>query len=78
VDFVGHYETLAQDFLHVNQVLQINAVLPHLNQSEHRDYRTYYNAHTKKLIAEHFHTDIALFDYEFDGYRGGPCRELQR
>ena len=78
VDFVGHYETLAQDFLHVSQVLQINAVLPHLNQSEHRDYRSYYNQHTQKLIAEHFHADIALFAYEFDDYRGGPVRELQR
>ena len=59
-------------------VLQINAVLPHLNQSEHRDYRTYYNDYTKKLVGEHFHTDVELFDYEFDGYRGGPVRELQQ
>ncbi len=67
VDFVGHYETLAEDYAHVCGVLGIDAPLPHLNRSEHRDYRTYYNDRTRNLVAEHFRKDIELFDYEFDG-----------
>jgi hypothetical protein len=65
VDFVGRYETLSGDFRQICQKLGINASLPHLNQSSHRDYRTYYNERTKQLVAEHFREDIELFGYDF-------------
>lgn len=54
VDFVGRYEQLTTDFGHVCQHVQIDASLPHLNQSRHRDYRTYYNDHTRNLVATIF------------------------
>ncbi len=66
VDFVGKYENLFQDFAHVCCVLNINATLPHLNQSAHRDYKLYYNHRTKKMVAEHFGEDIELFRYTFE------------
>jgi hypothetical protein len=69
VDFVGRYETLTQDFRQVCQRLKIEASLPHLNATAHRDYRTYYNERTKQLIAMHFQADVELFGYTFDGYR---------
>ncbi len=67
VDFVGRYETLAQDFHHVCQVLNIEASLPHSNRTVHRGYQSYYNERTKKIVEEHFKEDIELFGYTFDG-----------
>jgi hypothetical protein len=65
VDFVGRYETLAQDFGYVCQILKLPISLPHLNQSTHRDYRSYYNVRTKKMVAEYYQADIELFGYTF-------------
>lgn len=65
-DFVGRYETLAQDFAHVCRVIGINASLPKINTTTHRDYRSYYNERTKNMVAEHFKEDIELFAYTFD------------
>lgn len=70
VDFVGRYETLAQDFAQICQQLDIIAQLPHVNKSTHHDYRAYYNAHTRQLVAEHFAADITLFGYTFEGIQG--------
>ena len=42
-------------------------MLPHLNQSVHRDYRSYYNERTRALVAENFQPDIERFGYSFDG-----------
>jgi hypothetical protein len=69
VDFVGRYETLAQDFQHVCQVLNIEASLPSLNKTVHRDYKSYYTERAKKIVEEHFKEDIELFGYTFDGYQ---------
>ncbi|MFM7585323.1 MAG: sulfotransferase family 2 domain-containing protein [Caldilinea sp.] len=66
VDFVGHYETLAQDFAYVCHQLGIAATLPHLNRSTHHDYRAYYTERSWLLVAEHFATDIQLFGYTAD------------
>lgn len=68
VDYVGRYETLAQDFQLICQRLGLGATLPHLNQSQHRDYRRYYTDRTRQLVAEHFQQDIQLFGYTFEGY----------
>jgi hypothetical protein len=69
-DFVGHYESLREDFDRVCRHLGIEASLPHLNRSQHRDYRAYYNDHTRALVEEHFRSDINLFGYTFDGRDG--------
>ncbi|MFZ9736450.1 MAG: sulfotransferase family 2 domain-containing protein [Prochlorotrichaceae cyanobacterium] len=68
VDYVGRYETIHQDFNDVCQRLGLAVTLPHLNQSQHRDYRNYYNDRTRKLVAEYFQQDIELFGYTFEGY----------
>ncbi|NER22225.1 MAG: sulfotransferase family protein [Symploca sp. SIO1C2] len=70
VDFVGRYENLQADFQKVCHQLGITeALLPHLNRSQHLDYREYYNEYTQKLIFEHFQEDIELFGYDFGGNR---------
>jgi len=66
VDFIGKYENLYDDFRHVCKILSLEAELPHLNKSDHQDYRSYYNDKTRELIARHFKEDIDLFNYTFD------------
>lgn len=67
VNFVGRFETLNRDFAEAARVIGVAATLPHANRSEHRDYRSYYDAHTRKLVADHFAPDVETFGYVFDG-----------
>lgn len=69
VDFIGYYEHLERDFAKVCERLEIRADLPRVNTSVHRDYRSYYTAATRDLVAEHFRRDIEMFGYEFEGLR---------
>jgi hypothetical protein len=67
IDDIGYYETLREDFTRICRHVGIDAELPHLNSSRHRDYRSYYNDRTRALVGEHFARDINLFGYTFDG-----------
>jgi len=67
VDFIGHYERLAEDFAKACARLKIQAELPHANVSEHRDYRSYYTPETREFVAKEFRRDIEMFHYNFDG-----------
>jgi len=67
VDYIGRYEMLNRDFDHVCQKLKLDTSLPTLNQSHHRDYRSYYDAKTRRQVATSFCEDIEMFDYTFDG-----------
>ena len=68
VDFVGKYENIEEDFAFVCRKLNtpFNG-LPHRNRMNARHYSEYYTEETKRIIAERFKDDIAIFDYEFDG-----------
>jgi len=70
VDFIGHYERLAEDFAKICARLKIPAELPHANVSEHRDYRSYYTPETRELVAKEFRRDLEMFHYDFDGLVG--------
>ena len=65
VDFIGRYERLTQDFQQVCQILNIETSLPAINRTVHRDYKSYYNDQTRKMVEEHFKEDIELFGYHF-------------
>lgn len=68
VDFIGRYERLYEDFQHVCcDILGLHATLPHMNKSARKDYRTYYNETTRRLVQEHFKEDIDFFGFTFDG-----------
>jgi hypothetical protein len=67
VDYIGRVETMQDDFQALCERLGIEASLPHKNTSSHRDYRSYYDAYTRDLVAEHFAPDIEHFGYTFDG-----------
>ena len=67
VDFVGRFESLAEDFQEVCKRAGIQKQLPHEKKSlrSERDYRRYYDAATRRVIEDRYRRDIDLFDYEF-------------
>jgi hypothetical protein len=65
IDFVGRYETLAEDFAMVAGRLGLKGqvALPALAAS--RDYRALYNDQSRDLIASWYAPEIREFGYEF-------------
>jgi hypothetical protein len=64
--YVGRFEEVNRDFAKVCSMLNLSpGVLPKLNQSEHGNYRTYYNASSRALIEKIFWRDINVFGYKF-------------
>ena len=67
VDFIGKFENLNEDFEYVTQKIGLKGLtLPHLNKTNHRDFRTYYTDYSAELIAKHYKEDIAFFGYQFE------------
>ena len=67
VDFIGHYETLQQDFDHCCKTIGIPKVeLPHKRKAGDRlAYREYYTPETQALVEKAFARDIELLGYTF-------------
>lgn len=63
VDFIGRHERLVDDFNLICKTIGINTSLSHLNNTNHRDYRTYYNQDTMRKIVKLFKDDIEFFGY---------------
>jgi hypothetical protein len=62
------FENLQEDFacmLKEYGIEHINPQLPHLNSSDRKEYRAYYNDKTKDLVSEIFRRDIEFFDYKY-------------
>lgn len=69
VDFIGRYENLGEDFATVcRRIGTPRRSLPHRRRATDRakDYRSYYDDGTARLVAEHFARDIELLDYRFE------------
>ncbi|WP_316366855.1 sulfotransferase family 2 domain-containing protein [Candidatus Thiodiazotropha sp. CDECU1] len=69
VDFIGHYETLADDFGEIIQRIGAKHLqLPHKRKATDRkkDYRNYYTDELAELVANHFFKDIETLGYSFD------------
>lgn len=69
VNYVGYFERLRGDYDRVCDQLDLPAMaaLPHTHKRTPRDYREYYDDHTRELVSKHWHRDIGLFGYDFDG-----------
>ena len=68
VDFVGRYETLSGDFGSVAERIGLpsDVELPRLQAATRPiDYVDYYNAKTRKIVADRFRDDIETFAYQF-------------
>lgn len=69
VNYLGHYESLNEDFSHICKTVGIPEIeLPHKRKAGDRkkDFRTYYDDDVAEQVAEHFKRDIAMLDYQFD------------
>lgn len=67
VDYVGKFESLAEDFAKVCRQIGVSPKLPKLNSSRiKQDYRRFYSGRTMDLIACKYAEDIHRFDYRFE------------
>lgn len=67
VDFIGRFERLQEDFEKVLTDLKLpRYVLPVINASKKKDYRSYYDEKTIKIVGNRFEKDIKYFGYTFD------------
>jgi hypothetical protein len=67
VDFIGRFETIEQDFLHVRARLGGTVDLPKRNarSGDEATHRGHYTEDMKQHVADAYHRDIANFGYEF-------------
>ncbi len=66
MNYVGRFERIEEDFLEILQQLCLTASLPHLNISEPRDFRTFYDEVTIAKVSQAYAEDIDAFGYRFD------------
>lgn len=65
-DFIGRFENLQEDFNFICNKLGIKRnPLPFKNQTDHANYREYYDEKTLQVITQKYKRDIEYFDYKF-------------
>lgn len=65
VDYVGRFENLEADFAEACRQVGIQVTLPHLNRTEHHDYRSCFTAEGRRRVAELWEVDVRNFGYTF-------------
>ena len=66
VDYIGHFESLADDFDYVVSKLNVpQKMLPHLKKSVHNNYWNSYDEDLIQVVGERYARDIELFGYDF-------------
>jgi hypothetical protein len=66
VDYIGRFENFKQDFdFIINEKLKLNKELIKKNPSKHRNYTSYYNDRTRKIVEELYKSDIEVGNYKF-------------
>jgi hypothetical protein len=66
VDYVGKVESIGDDWKAICEHVGMEATaIPHLNRTERRDYRDYYNPAARELVADRFSRTIKQFGYTF-------------
>ena len=66
VNNILRYESLDEDFAQlVNQLGADDIKLPHVNKTDRKSYREYYNDKTREIIWNVYRADIELFGYSF-------------
>jgi len=66
VDHVGRFERFEEDWKKICGLTGIPFYGPgRFNISGRKDYRTLYDAHTKKMVAERYKEDLDIFKYVF-------------
>ncbi len=66
VNYVGRVEQIDRDWEHIGKLTGLPLPkLPYLNNSNHKDYRFYYDDETCQLVAERFKWSIEHYGYKF-------------
>ena len=68
LNYVGRFETLAEDVDRIADRIGLRLALPRLNRAVHResvDYRRYYTPESQRLVGEVWGEDIDRFGYSF-------------
>ena len=68
LDYIGRFENLEEDFGEICNHLQVNATLPHINRSQHGDYRSLYTNISRKRVEEHWAEEIRRLSYNFENH----------
>jgi len=67
VDYIGRFEHLQESWDRICEHLQREkTLLPHVKKSSRGNFRDYYDAESRQIIADFFRPDIELFGYSFD------------
>jgi hypothetical protein len=76
VNFLGRFEKLQEHFDLLRQLIDPprsypykKILLPHNNASKHPNYKDVYDNEMINMVQDYLREDIALLDYEFDGYK---------
>ena len=78
IDYLGYFETLADDYNYVTQFVVPMSELPKVNASPRSDYRTVYSSESRRRVNELYERDVALFGYDFEGIRSRKAIENGR
>ncbi len=65
VDYIGHFETLEQDYEPIRKKYGFSP-LKHYNKTEYGDWRDYYTTALAKKVYRKFKKDVQYFGYEQD------------
>lgn len=66
VDYIGKVETINEDWEKICQLNNLEHIeMPHINKSERKNYRSYYDDNTKEIVAKRFQKSINKFNYSF-------------
>jgi hypothetical protein len=66
VDFVGRFESLADDFARLRPLIGVEGELPHRLKSSRRPFCDYYDDATRHSVATVYAADLELLGYAFD------------
>lgn len=68
VDFIGHFENIANDYDYIKSKIGMGRELGCYNKTgnKKKDYRRYYTGRTKEIVEYIYREDIKLFGYDFN------------
>jgi len=63
-DFVGKMENIEEDWTKLQEICPLKLPeIKHLNETKHKDYRSYHNEKTIKIVRRLYSEDLQLFGY---------------
>lgn len=65
VDFIGHVETLDEDWRAISARIGCDGAIPRANTSDRGEYRGYYSDDLRAIVDERFQVDATTFGYTF-------------